>query len=253
VIHGARLSAACRLGKGAAACHLCDRTDQHWGIAMRTLAAGLIAGLGVAGALAGATALAEDVKVVAQDPAQEAMTPRQASAIFAGGCFWCMEPPYDKLDGVISTTSGYIGGSVPNPTYKQVSAGGTGHAEAVRVVYDPIKVGYDQLVDVFWHNVDPTQVDGQFCDHGDQYRTAIFYADDQQKQIAEQSLGELEQTKPFQGKIVTEIVPAMTFYPAEDYHQDYYQTNPLRYKYYRWSCGRDQRLTDLWGDMAPHS
>jgi peptide-methionine (S)-S-oxide reductase len=154
---------------------------------------------------------------------------------------------------VISTTSGYIGGSVPNPTYKQVSAGGTGHAEAVRVVYDPTKVDYATLVDVFWHNVDPTQVDGQFCDHGNQYRTAIFYADDEQKKVAEESLAMLETTKPFKGDIVTEIVPASTFYPAEDYHQDYYINNPLRYKYYRWACGRDQRLSELWGDMAPHS
>ena len=208
----------------------------------------LIASLGIAGlAMAGATALAEDTSTKAP------VTAEQASAVFAGGCFWCMEGPYDELDGVISTTSGYIGGSVPSPTYKQVSAGGTGHAEAVRVVYDPAKVDYAVLVDVFWHNVDPTQVDGQFCDHGDQYRTAIFYADAEQKRIAEQSLAALETTKPFEGEIVTEIVPASTFYPAEDYHQDYYQTNPLRYKYYRWACGRDQRLSELWGDMAPHS
>jgi peptide-methionine (S)-S-oxide reductase len=194
--------------------------------------------------------------VVAQDSknaAQDTMAAEQASAVFAGGCFWCMEGPYDVLDGVISTTSGYIGGSQPNPTYKQVSAGGTGHAEAVRVVYDPTKVGYDQLVEIFWHNVDPTQVDGQFCDHGNQYRTAIFYADDEQKEVAEHSLAVLQTNKPFKGDIVTEIVPASTFYPAEDYHQDYYQTNPLRYKYYRWACGRDQRLSELWGDMAPHS
>lgn len=221
--------------------------------AMRMLAAGLIAGLSLAGAIAGTAALAQDAKNASQAPAQETTKPKQASAIFAGGCFWCMEGPYDQLDGVISTTSGYIGGSVPNPTYEQVSAGDTGHAESVRVVYDPTKVGYDKLVEVFWHNVDPTQVDGQFCDHGHQYRTAIFYANDEQKQIAERSLAELEKTKPFEGKIVTEIVPAMVFYPAEDYHQDYYQKNPLRYKYYRWACGRDQRLTELWGDMAPHS
>jgi peptide-methionine (S)-S-oxide reductase len=226
-------------------------------MAMRMLAAGLIAGLSIAGAITGAAVLAQDAaKAPAQS--QEAagqMTeqPGQASAIFAGGCFWCMEPPYDKLDGVVSTTSGYIGGSAANPTYEQVSAGGTGYAEAVRVVYDPAKVSYDQLVDVFWHNVDPTQADGQFCDHGDQYRTAIFYENDQQKQIAERSLAELEKNKPFEGKIVTEIVPATMFYPAEDYHQDYYLKNPLRYKYYRWACGRDQRLTELWGDMAPHS
>jgi peptide-methionine (S)-S-oxide reductase len=137
---------------------------------MRKLAAGLIAGLSIAGA----TALAQDAKDAAQAPAQEAMKSEQAAAIFAGGCFWCMEPPYDDLDGVVSTTSGYIGGAAPNPSYKQVSAGGTGHAEAVRIVYDPAKVDYDQLVEVFWHNVDPTQADGQFCDHGSQYRTAIF-------------------------------------------------------------------------------
>jgi peptide-methionine (S)-S-oxide reductase len=224
---------------------------------MRKVAAGLIAGLSITGAIAGAAVLAQDAAKQApqgqQVTQQMAEQPGQASAIFAGGCFWCMEPPYDQLDGVVSTTSGYIGGSVANPTYQQVSAGGTGHTEAVRVVYDPAKVSYDQLVDVFWHNIDPTQVDGQFCDHGDQYRTAIFYADDQQKQLAEQSLAELEKSKPFDGKIVTEIAPAIVFYPAEDYHQDYYQKNPLRYKYYRWACGRDQRLMDLWGDMAPHS
>ncbi len=215
---------------------------------MPRFAAGLIAGLSLAGAIAGAA-------VLAQDP-QDAPAPvgfEQAAAIFAGGCFWCMEPPYDKLEGVVSTISGYIGGSVPNPTYEQVSAGGTGHAEAVRVVYDPAKIDYQELVDVFWVNIDPTQADAQFCDHGDQYRSAIFYLDDQQKQVAEQSLAALEKDKPFQGEIVTEIEPATVFYPAEDYHQDYYQKNPLRYKYYRWACGRDQRLTDLWGDLAPGS
>ena len=216
---------------------------------MRKLAAGLIAGL----AIAATAALAQETKDGVQGQEATQQSAEQASAIFAGGCFWCMEPPYDKLDGVISTTSGYIGGSVANPTYQQVSAGGTGHAEVVRVVYDPAKVSYDQLVDVFWHNVDPTQVDGQFCDHGDQYRTAIFYENDEQKQIAEQSLAELQKSKPFEGDIVTEIGAATVFYPAEDYHQDYYQKNPVRYKYYRWACGRDQRLMDLWGDMAPHS
>jgi peptide-methionine (S)-S-oxide reductase len=216
---------------------------------MRRLAAGLIAGVAIAAAMAGAAVLAQDPAKDAKDPAGV----EQAAAIFAGGCFWCMEPPYDKLDGVISTTSGYVGGSVPNPTYEQVSRGGTGHAEAVRVVYDPAKLDYQELVDVFWVNVDPTQADGQFCDHGDQYRTAIFYLNDEQKQIAEQSLAELEKDKPFEGEIVTEIAPATVFYPAEDYHQDYYQTNSLRYKYYRWACGRDQRLTELWGDLAPGS
>ena len=219
---------------------------------MGKLAAGLIAGASIAGALAGAVALAQDPP---KDAARsdEGMMAEQASAVFAGGCFWCMEPPYDKLDGVISTTSGYIGGSIPNPTYEQVSAGGTGHAEAVRVVYDPSKLDYEQLLDVFWVNVDPTQADGQFCDHGDQYRTAIFYLDDPQKQLAEQSLAELEKDKPFEGEIVTEIVPATVFYPAEDYHQDYYQKNPLRYKYYYWACGREQRLSEVWGDLAPGS
>jgi peptide-methionine (S)-S-oxide reductase len=221
--------------------------------AMRKLATGLIATVSIAGAIAGAAVLAQDSPKDAAKGAQETVKPEQVSAIFAGGCFWCMEPPYDELDGVISTTSGYVGGSVPNPTYEQVSAGGTGHAEAVRVVYDPSKLDYEQLLDVFWVNVDPTQADGQFCDHGDQYRTAIFYVDDQQKQLAEQSLAALEKNKPFDGKIVTEIAPATVFYPAEDYHQDYYQKNPLRYKYYRWGCGRDQRLTELWGDRAPGS
>jgi peptide-methionine (S)-S-oxide reductase len=220
---------------------------------MRKLAAGLIAGVSIAGAMAGAAVLAQDPAKDAARGAQEATMPEQAAAIFAGGCFWCMEPPYDALDGVISTTSGYVGGSVPNPSYEQVSAGGTGHAEAVRVVYDPSKLDYQKLLEVFWVNVDPTQANGQFCDHGSQYRTAIFYLDDEQKQLAEQSLAELEKTKPFEGEIVTEIAPATVFYPAEDYHQNYYQTNPLRYKYYRWACGRDQRLMQLWGDLAPHS
>jgi peptide-methionine (S)-S-oxide reductase len=241
------------LGKDARACHVSDATDQHWGFAMRNLAAGLIAGVTIAAAIAGAAALAQDPPKDTAPGAQEATQPGQASAIFAGGCFWCMEPPYDKLDGVISTTSGYSGGSVPNPTYEQVSAGGTGHAEVVRVVYDPSKLDYQQLLDVFWVNVDPTQVDGQFCDHGDQYRTAIFYADAEQQEVATHSLAELEKSKPFEGDIVTEIAPATVFYPAEDYHQDYYQKNPLRYKYYYWACGRGQRLTELWGDRAPGS
>lgn len=173
-----------------------------------------------------------------------------AAATFAGGCFWCMEPPYDKLNGVVSTTSGYIGGDVADPSYEQVVAGGTGHAEAVRVVYDPAEVDYETLLDVFWHNVDPTQADGQFCDHGDQYRTGIFYHDDQQKRLAEQSRAELEKNKPFEGEIVTEIEPAGEFYEAETYHQNYYEKNPIRYKFYRWGCGRDERLTELWGDEA---
>ena len=175
-----------------------------------------------------------------------------AVATFAGGCFWCMEPPFDKLDGVISTTSGYIGGTVPNPTYEQVSAGRTGHTEAVQVAYDPSRVTYEKLLDVFWHNVDPTVRDRQFCDFGSQYRTGIFVHNAEQRRLAEASKTALERTKPFKGAIVTEITDAGTFYPAEEYHQDYYQKNPLRYRYYRAGCGRDARLKELWGDRAGH-
>jgi len=171
---------------------------------------------------------------------------KTARATFAGGCFWCMEPPFDKLDGVISTTSGYTGGQVKNPTYEQVSAGGTGHAEALQVVYDPAKISYAQLLEVFWRNIDPTVKDRQFCDVGNQYRTAIFYHDDEQKRLALESKQRLDKSGKL-GAIQTEIVPAGAFYPAEDYHQDYYKKNPIRYKYYRWSCGRDQRLEELWG------
>ena len=172
------------------------------------------------------------------------------TATFAGGCFWCMEGPFDVLDGVISTTSGYTGGSVANPTYEQVSAGGTGHAESVQVVYDPQRVTYEKLLDVYWHNVDPTVVDKQFCDHGNQYRTAIFFHNDAQKQAAEASLTALEKTKPFADAIKALIVAASAFYPAEEYHQDYYKKNPVRYKFYRYKCGRDQRLTELWGSAS---
>ena len=175
-----------------------------------------------------------------------------AKAIFAGGCFWCMEPPFDKLDGVVATISGYTGGAKLNPTYEEVSSGSTGHAEAVEVEYDPKKVSYEKLLDVFWHNVDPTQKDAQFCDHGNQYRTAIFAVNDEQKKLAEASKAALAKSKPFKGDIVTEIVPATTFYPAEDYHQDYYMKNPVRYKFYRTGCGRDARLKELWGAAAPH-
>lgn len=170
-----------------------------------------------------------------------------ARATFAGGCFWCMEPPYDKLPGVISTTSGYIGGHTQKPRYEAVSAGGTGHAEAVQVVYDPSKVSYEKLLEVFWINVDPTDARGQFCDKGSQYRTGIFYHDDRQKGLAQASRDTLQKNKPFKGEIVTEITPAGQFYPAEDYHQDYYMKNPVRYKFYRTGCGRDARLTELWG------
>jgi peptide-methionine (S)-S-oxide reductase len=180
----------------------------------------------------------------APGPAQK---PGTAVATFAGGCFWCMEPPYDKLPGVISTTSGYMGGKTKNPTYEQVSTGTTGHAEVVQVQYDPARVSYATLLDVFWHNIDPTQRDAQFCDHGSQYRTAIFYHDEEQKKLALASKAQLEKTKPFKGDIVTEVTAASQFTAAEDYHQDFYKKNPTRYKFYRAGCGRDARLQALWG------
>lgn len=180
----------------------------------------------------------------AQTPAAQ---PNLAKAVFAGGCFWCMEHPYDELDGVISTTSGYIGGHKANPTYREVSSGTTGHTEAVQVVYDPAKVSYEKLLEVFWVNIDPTDAGGQFCDRGSQYRTGIFYETEQQRQLAEASKAALAKSKPFKEPLVTEITKAGTFYPAEDYHQDYYMKNPVRYKFYRTGCGRDARLKALWG------
>ena len=170
-----------------------------------------------------------------------------AVATFAGGCFWCMEHPFDELDGVVSTTSGYTGGHKKDPTYQEVSAGGTGHAESVQVVYDPKKVSYEKLLEVFWRNIDPLDGKGQFCDKGSQYRSAIFYHNESQKRLAEQSKKALEDSKRFDQPIVTEITAASTFYPAEDYHQNYYKTHPIRYKFYRYGCGRDHRLRQLWG------
>ena len=169
-------------------------------------------------------------------------------ATFAGGCFWCMEHPFDELEGVISTTSGYIGGHQAQPTYEQVSAGTTGHAEAVQVLYDPATVSYERLLEVFWHNVDPLDAGGQFCDRGTQYRTAIFYHTDEQRRQAEASKLALGSKGVLPGKIVTEIVTASDFYPAEEYHQDYYQRNSIRYNFYRFSCGRDRRLAELWAE-----
>ena len=172
---------------------------------------------------------------------------RFEKATFAGGCFWCMEPPFDKLDGVISTTSGYTGGTEKDPTYEQVSAGKTGHLEAIEITYDPAKVSYDQLLDVFWKNVDPTQHNGQFVDVGSQYRTAIFYHTEEQRRLALESRNRLQESRKFGKPIVTEIRPALEFYSAEDYHQDYYIKNPIRYKYYRWGSGRDRFLEETWG------
>lgn len=176
---------------------------------------------------------------------QGAEPPRSAIATFAGGCFWCVESDFDKVDGVISTTSGYTGGHTANPTYEQVSHGGTGHAETVEIVYDPAKVSYKKLLDVFWHNIDPLAKDRQFCDHGDQYRSAIFYHDEEQRALAEASKAAVE--KRFKQPVATQIVPAGPFYKAEEYHQDYYMKNPIRYKFYRFNCGRDARLEELWG------
>jgi peptide-methionine (S)-S-oxide reductase len=179
--------------------------------------------------------------------AQGAPPAGRQTAIFAGGCFWCMEHPFDEIDGVVSVTSGYTGGTKANPTYEEVSSGTTGHAEAVEVVYDPAKVSYQKLVDVFWHNIDPLAANAQFCDHGTQYRSAIFYRGDEQKHIAEASKDALTKSGRFDRPIVTQIVAAATFWPAEGYHQHYYRTNPVRYKFYRLNCGRDQRLEQLWG------
>lgn len=195
----------------------------------------------VAGLLFGAWMLSAGAPAVGAD------AEGSATAIFAGGCFWCMEHPFDELDGVVSTTSGYIGGHVAEPTYRQVSSGTTGHTEAVQVIYDPAKIGYDKLLEVFWRNVDPLDAGGQFCDRGSQYRTGIFYTTEEQRDLAETSKKALEDSGRLPGPIVTEIVAASTFYPAEDYHQDYYKTNPIRYKFYRFNCGRDHRLEEVWG------
>ncbi len=177
--------------------------------------------------------------------AQTSEPPKTAIATFAGGCFWCVEADFDKVAGVITTTSGYTGGHTVNPTYEQVSAGGTGHAEAVEIAYDPAKVTFEKLLDVFWHNIDPLAKNAQFCDHGNQYRTAIFYHDDSERSAAEASKAAVQ--KHFKEPIQTEVTPAGPFYKAEEYHQDYHLKNPIRYKFYRFNCGRDARLEELWG------
>lgn len=171
---------------------------------------------------------------------------REERAIFAGGCFWCMEPPFDALDGVISTTSGYTDGHKKNPTYREVSAGITGHTEAVEVVYDPDIISYQALLDVFWVNIDPFALNYQFCDTGSQYRSGIYPLNEEQSRLAKASKDKVQ--KDFKKKIQAEIKSASTFYPAEDYHQDYYMKNPIRYTFYRNSCGRDDRLKEVWGD-----
>lgn len=169
-----------------------------------------------------------------------------ASATFAGGCFWCMEPPFDEVEGVQDTTVGYAGGHVPDPGYDQVSAGGTGHAEVVQVSYDPNQVSYQELLDIFWRNIDPLDGGGQFCDRGNQYRSAIFAESDRQLRLARQSKQSLQQSGQLPGEIETEVNSLQAFYPAEEYHQNYYQKNTIRYNFYRFRCGRDSRLEELW-------
>lgn len=176
----------------------------------------------------------------------------EAVATFAGGCFWCAESDFEKIPGVTSVVSGYTGGTVERPTYEQVSAGHTGHAESIEVHFDPALTSYERLLEVFWRSIDPYTPDAQFCDHGPQYRSAIFVHDDAQRAAAERSRAELQKQFPDRAPIVTQITGATRFWPAEDYHQDYYKKNPARYRYYRWGCGRDQRLDELWGKSRPH-
>jgi peptide-methionine (S)-S-oxide reductase len=193
------------------------------------------------------TALSGSTFAVQDDINLAPRTQRLEKATFAGGCFWCMEEALDHVEGVVSTTSGYTGGQKPNPTYEEVSAGGTGHTESVQILYDPAKVSYEKILDRFWHNIDPTTPDRQFCDKGHQYRSTIFYHSENQKRLAEESKKMIEKTKKFPEPIATEIAPASEFYPAEEYHQDFYKKNPLRYKFYKYNCGRAQRLHELWG------
>lgn len=193
-------------------------------------------------------------------PSAEAQPPPEATvnsetelltAVFAGGCFWCMEPPYDALDGVVETVSGFAGGHIPNPSYEQVTSGGTGHLEVVQVRYDPRRVSYERLLEVFWVNIDPLDGGGQFCDRGEHYTSAIFYLDKTQRAAAERSKELLTQSGRFGGQqIMTSIQPLNAFYPAEEYHQDFYLKNPLRYRFYRNACGRDRRLQELWQGSA---
>jgi len=203
---------------------LCESKTQKWLVAAVVIAAVLLAAPG------------------------GAADSETAYATLAAGCFWCIEADLEKVEGVLSVTSGYTGGTVANPTYKQVSKGKTGHTEAVRVVFDLQVISFEELLAIFWRNHDPTVADRQFCDIGEQYRAGIFYHDEGQREAAERSRAMLEQTKPFTNPIVTEITAASAFYPAEAYHQDYYKKNPIRYSYYRKSCGRDRRLKEIWGE-----
>ena len=173
-------------------------------------------------------------------------------ATFAGGCFWCMEPPFEKLDGVFEVISGYTGGTKKNPTYEEVSSGATGHVEAIQIVYDQSKITYEKLLEVFWHQINPTDINGQFVDRGDQYKSAIFYHNKEQRKLAEKLKKELNDSGRFGKPLVTEIRKFEKFYPAEEYHQDYYKKNPLRYKFYRYNSGRDQYLENIWGSEIPN-
>lgn len=208
---------------------------------LRSLRNGLVVALFIGGAAL--TAQAADLG----DISTAAFPKGEAVATFAGGCFWCVEADFDKVPGVVRTISGYTGGLLKNPTYKQVSAGGTGHREAVQIFYDPKKVSYEKLLDIFWRSVDPTDAGGQFCDRGQSYETAIFANSPAQMRLAEASKQKLEKSVVLMKPIVTPIETAGVFYPAEDYHQDYYKKNPLRYKYYRYGCGRDARIKKVWG------
>ena len=205
----------------------------HWSLGRRT-----------AGRVLLLSGLATALLAPAAAPAEN------ATAVFAGGCFWCLETAFEGVPGVSAAVSGYCGGKVDNPSYEQVSSGRTGHAESVQVSFDPAQISYEKLLDIFWHNIDPLTPDAQFCDHGTQYRSAIFYANDTQKTAALASRAAIEKSGRLHGAIVTQIVAAGPFYAAEDYHQDFYKKNPLRYKLYRSGCGRDARLKELWGKDA---
>ncbi len=202
------------------------------------------------------TAILMTSAVAASSSAASSAPPRvkgsRAEAVFAGGCFWCTESDFDKVPGVISTTSGYTGGKLLNPTYTQVSGGNTGHIESVRIVYDPARVSYAALVERLYRTIDPVDAGGQFCDRGYQYRSAIFVANTQERRVAETLKAKLENVKKAPGKIATLILPRTTFYPAENYHQDYYKKNPIRYRFYRARCGRDARIKEAWGSSVGH-
>ncbi|MEO5734199.1 MAG: peptide-methionine (S)-S-oxide reductase MsrA [Rubrivivax sp.] len=211
------------------------------------IAAGAVGAVGIAAVALSISAVPGPANAQGPAKAQAQQPATTAKAIFAGGCFWCVESDFDKVPGVLATVSGYTGGTVANPSYEQVSAKGTGHAEAVEITYDPSKVSYETLLNTYWHSIDPTVVDRQFCDVGTPYRTAIFAVDAEQEAAAKASKAALEKSKPFKEPIVTPVERAGPFYAAEDYHQDYYRKNPVRYNYYRASCGRDLRLKQLWG------